>query len=420
MKTNSKTPRSRGRFHWALALLALPQAPQDPIPVTVLPQGEIAAPRQPERASSSIYRRTSRNTPVGASNAVSRIRTPIAAIVAVRGQEDNSVSGYGLIDGLAGTGDSGELARQLLRNMLLAQDINIDADDLSSGNLAVVRVEATVRSGMKAGTVIDARVSAIGDATSLVGGTLTFTELRDPSSRHVYATSSGPVTVGGFSAQGEAASATKNHTTVGMLPSGAKIQREVPTRLVSELGFLYLDAKPGHDTFGNMVRVVESINHLFPGVAASQPGGKSVRVEVPVDIPTTQHLAYLDTILRQEVVTDNMARVVLNERTGVIVMGGDVRLRPGAITHGGLFVTIAETAEASQPGPLSGGATEQLERTDIAVEEENNGLVLVPGAVTLGEVVEVLNVLGATPRDMMSILTAMNDGGLLVADIRRM
>ena len=118
--------------------------------------------------------------------------------------------------------------------------------------------------------------------------------------------------------------------------------------------------------------------------------------------------------------SDNLARVVINERTGVIVMGGDVRLRPGAIQHGAIIVTIAETDEASQPGLSPGGQTTTLDRSDVSVDEENNGLVLVPGAVTLEEVVDVLNVLGATPRDMISILGAMSDGGLLVAEIRRL
>jgi flagellar P-ring protein precursor FlgI len=226
--------------------------------------------------------------------------------------------------------------------------------------------------------------------------------------------------VGGFSVEGEAARATKNHTTVGTMPHGGKIQTEVPTRIVSELGFIYLDLRSGQDTFGNLVRIVDAINALYPGVAVAARDGKTARVEVPIDLPPDQHLSYLTRILSQEVETDNLARVVINERTGVIVMGGDVRIRPGAIAHGGLIVTIAETSEVSQPGPFSQGQSERVERTALDVQEENNALVLIESAVTLSEVVEVLNVLGATPRDLISILTAMSDGGLLVAEIRRM
>ena len=396
-------------------------AAQDPVLVVIDPTGRgVQAPEQPRGASSAIYKRTPRRASQATSGRAQYTSAPVGSLVRVRGQEDNVVLGYGLLDGLAGTGDSGELARQLLANMLLAQDINADPGQLSSGNLAAVRVEALVPAGAKPGTLIDVRVSAIGDATSLVGGTLAFTELRDPAGVAVYATAAGPVTVGGFTVQGEAASATKNHTTVGMLPSGGKVQSEVPTRLVSELGYVYLDSKPGQATFGNLVRIVAAINHLYPGVAVATRDGKSVRVAVPIDLPPSQHLAYLDTILSQEVETDNLARVVINERTGVIVMGGDVRLRPGAITHGGLVVTISESEQVSQPGAFSEGETERVDRTQLDVEEEDNGLVMVPSAVTLTEVVEVLNMLGATPRDMISILTAMSDGGLLVADIRRM
>ena len=141
---------------------------------------------------------------------------------------------------------------------------------------------------------------------------------------------------------------------------------------------------------------------------------------MPADIPPALHVAYLNSLLKQEVESENLARVVINERTGVIVMGGDVRLRPGAVAQGNLTVTIAETDETSQPGGASSGQTQRLDRTQLNVEEENNALVLVPGAMTLQEVVEVLNVLGTTPRDLISILQAMSQGGLLVAEIHRM
>jgi flagellar P-ring protein precursor FlgI len=263
-------------------------------------------------------------------------------------------------------------------------------------------------------------VSAIGDATSLQGGLLTLTELSDITGRFVYATASGPVTVGGFQASGEGATATKNHVTVGTLPEGGKVEREVPTTIVSDHGFIYLDARLGQDSLGNIVRVTDAINDLYPQAASAMPDGKTVKVEVPTDLPESAHAAYLHSILRQEIESENLARVIVNERTGVIVMGGDVRLRPGAIAQGGLTVTIAESPEVSQPGPLSAGTTRVLPRTALNVEEENNALVMVPGAVTLQEVVDVLNVLGTTPRDLIGILQAMSQGGLLVAEIRRM
>ncbi len=382
--------------------------------------GGIEAPAQPTGTSSATSTRTVRVTPVAGTGHVGRLSIPIGSVVAVRGQEDNTVLGIGLVTGLAGTGDSIEAAKRLLSNMLLTRNINLDLGSLSSKNIAIVQVEATLTAGIKPGRRIDVTVSTIGDATSLQGGLLTLTELTDLTGRTVYATASGPVTVGGFQASGEGATATKNHVTVGTLPEGGKVEREVPTTIVSDHGFIYLDARMGQDSLGNVVRVTSAVNELYPNAAVAMPDGKTVRVEVPSDLPDSVHAAYLHSILRQEIESENLARVIVNERTGVIVMGGDVRLRPGAIAQGGLTVTIAETPEASQPGPLSQGSTQVLPRTTLNVEEENNALVMIPGAVTLQEVVEVLNVLGTTPRDLIGILQAMSQGGLLVAEIRRM
>ena len=308
----------------------------------------------------------------------------------------------------------------MLHNLLLTHNINIDPTLLEPENLAVVHVEALLPAGMKAGQRIDARVSAIGDSTSLTGGNLVMCELFDSQGEIVYATASGPLTVGGYTVAGDAATATKNHTTVGTMPDGATIQREVPTRIVSEHGYIYLDAKRNHDSYGNIVRITSAVNRLYPGAAIALPDGKAVRVTVPSDLPESQYVAFLDTLLRQEVETDNLARVVINERTGTITMGGDVRLRPGVIAHSNLIVTIAETEEVSQPGLGTGGQTRTVPRTNLAVSEEDSPFVLVQGATSLEEVVEVLNYLGTTPRDMISILIEMSESGMLIADIRRM
>jgi flagellar P-ring protein FlgI len=388
-------------------------------PVKLEPRG-IEAPAQPTAESASSWSRTGRFAPLGLKRPQGDFSTPIQNLVAVRGQEDNSVMGIGLVTGLSGTGDSVEAARQLLRNMLLTRNINIELGALASKNIAIVQVEATLPAGIKPGRRIDVTVSAIGDSVSLQGGTLTMTELTDISGRNVWATASGPLTVGGFQAEGQSATATKNHVTVGTLPEGGKVEREVPTTIVSDHGFIYLDMRSGHDSFGNCVLITEAINRLFPTSASALPDGKTIKVHVPDDLPEAAHVAFLHSLLKQEIYSENVARVIVNERSGVIVMGGDVRLRPGAIAQGAITVTISESPNASQPGPLSNGQTTLLPRTKVDVQEENNALVLVPGAVTLQEVVDVLNVLGTTPRDMISILQAMAQGGLLEAEIRRM
>lgn len=382
--------------------------------------GAVEAPTQPTSRSSSSVARTRRLTPEVARHDLSETRTPISSLVDVRGMERNQVMGIGLVTGLAGTGDSNDAAKQLLQNLLLTRNINIDLGALSSKNIAVVRVEADLPAGIRPGQRIDVRASTIGDAKSLQGGTLAMTELTDVTGRYVYATASGPVTVGGFSTGGESATATRNHVVVGTLPGGGKVEREVATSIVSEHGFLYLDIKVAHDTFGNIVNIADAVNQLYPGVAEPAHDGKAIRIKTPGDLPVGQHAAFAYSILKREVVAENVARVIINERSGVIVMGGDVRLQPGIITHGNLTVTIAETPEASQPGPFSNGSTQELGRTELQVEEEDAAPVLAPGATTLQEVVDVLNVLGTTPRDMITILQAMSQSGTLLAEIRRM
>lgn len=383
-------------------------------------EGGIQAPAQPESKSTSTFTRTPRSTPVVPPRAASHSGTRLDAIVAVRGMEENTVSGIGIVTGLAGTGDSAEAARRLLANLLYTRNIQLDAQQLSSKNLAVVAIEAQIPAGVEPGRRLDATISAIGDCASLQGGVLSMCELTDLSGMVVYATASGPISVGGFAEGGEGASAKKNHTTTATLVQGAKIEREVPTSIVNEQGFVHLDLLPGRDSFANCARVVEAINTLYPASAEAAFDGKSVRVALPLDLAPSQGAMFLDTVLRREIQSDDRPRVLVNERTGVIVMGGDVRLRPGAIAQGSLTVTIAESPVASQPGPFSGGTTQVLPRTDVAVEEENNALVAIPVAATLQEVVDVLNVLGTTPRDLIGILQAMSQAGLLEAEIRRM
>ncbi len=401
---------------------ANPAADIAPPPSVVAPVPAIEAPRQPEGVSAARYRRTPRVHAISRAGKDfnSRVAAPLRSLFHVRGMEENQVIGFGLVTGLAGTGDSGALATQLMANTLLAQNINIDPALLSTSNIAVVRVEGTIPPGGKAGQLVDVRVSAIGDAESLFGGILGITELTDVTGTKVYATASGPVSTGGITAGGDAARVVKNHNTVATMTRGGTIQRDIPTSVVSDHGFIYLDAKNGQASFGNCVRAAETINTLYPDTAVVLPDGRTVRMSVLDGVEQYDVVAYLDRALSLEIESDNLARVVINERTGVIVMGGDVRLRPGVVRHGTIVVTVAETPEVSQPGPFSGGETRNVPRTSLDVFEGDGPLALLGGATSLEEVVEVLNVLGATPRDMIAILDAMLEGGLLVADLRRL
>lgn len=403
----------------AALLLAAPQGPTllEPAPVVVGPAlGGVEAPSQPTGVGAAAVVRGFRPEPTRPTGSTGAISVRIRDLVGVRGQEDNVVTGIGLVAGLSGTGDTTVAARQNILNFLLTQNVNLPLGDITSKNVALVTVEATLPPGIKPGQRIDTRCSSIYDAKSLVGGTLLFCELLDASGQEVYGTASGAVSTGAFSAQADGASAVRNHLTVGTITSGCKVEREVPTQIVSDHGFIYLDARALKGSFGNTVRIASAINDIYSH-AAVPVDAMTVRVQVPADLPATAHVAYLASILTREIVPETFARVVVNERTGVIVMGADVRLTRGALTKGNLTVTVSENPEASQPGPFSGGETEVLPRSNLLVEEEDRPLSLVNGAATLGEVVEVLNVLGVTPRDMIQILESMSQSGMLHAEI---
>lgn len=414
-----------------LLLLLLQQSPQpDPnvpavpppeivittTPASGLRYGAVEAPEQPSRASSARYRQLPRTALERARGSAGAIQVRIADLVEVRGLENNVIHGVGLVTGLSGTGDAGLPARQAIANLMLTQNIKLDAASLTANNVAMVWVEATLPSGVKPGRRVDAKVSSLYDAESLVGGTLVFAELTDPSGALVYGTAYGSVTTGAFSAQGEGATVTKNHLTVGGIPLGCKVEREVPSSLVSEQGVIYLDFQPNKASFGNAVRIAEAINGRYLGAAAAFDS-MSVQLKVPKDLPNDAHVPYLNSVLQMRVEPEASSRVVINERTGVIVMGEQVRIGRGAITKGSLTVTIAETPEASQPGPLSEGQTQVLPRTDLLVDEEQAQLSIINGAATLNDVVEVLNVIGVGARDMIQILQAMGQSGMLHAEV---
>lgn len=407
----------------ALLLQAKPVRPA-PVPPTVpqddgglvLYPGAVEAPRQPGGASSSTVLRGPRPALVPAPGASHPVTVRVGDLVAVRGQEENQVQGIGLVTGLSGTGDSTIAARQAILNLLKTQNIVLDLQAVSSSNAAVVLVQATLEPGIKPGRQMDVRVSSLYDCESLVGGTLLHAELADMTGSAVYVTAAGPITTGAFAAEGQGASATRNHLTVGTIPLGGKVEREVATEIVSDHGYVYLDLRALKGSFANATRVTQSINDLYPTTASAQDA-MTVAVRVPDDLPADATVAFLSSILEREIEPAPFARVVVNERTGVIVMGEGVRISRGAITKGNLTVTIAETPEASQPGPLSQGRTEVLPRSSVLVEEEDRPLTIVNGAVTLQEVVEVLNVLGVTPRDMIQILQLMSQSGMLHAEI---
>ncbi len=398
-----------------LSLLQTTQRPERPAEVGLY-AGAVEAPVQPQGISTSSVTRGPRLDIAPGAGTSGRVTVRVGDLVAVRGQEENQIQGLGLVTGLAGTGDATTAARQASINLLTTQNIVLDLQAVASANTAVVLVQGTLEPGIKPGRQMDLRVSSLYDCESLVGGILLATELTDVTGTKVYATAAGPITTGAFSAEGEGASATRNHLTVGTIPLGGEVEREVPTQMVSDHGFVYLDLRALKGSFENATRIATAINSLYPSMAVAQDP-MTISVRVPGDLPKEATVSFISSLLSQEIEPAAFARVVVNERTGVIVMGEGVRISRGAITKGNLTVTIAETPEASQPGPLSNGKTEVLPRTSLLVDEEDRPLTIVNGAVTLAEVVEVLNVLGVTPRDMIQILQLMAQSGMLHAEI---
>jgi len=337
----------------------------------------------------------------------------IKDIANFEGVRDNQLIGYGLVVGLDGTGDKGRAAVQGVVNMLHRLGFTATPDDLQSKNVAAVIVTATLPPFAKPGMKVDALVSAIGDAKSLQGGTLLLTPLKGPDGK-VYGLVQGPVSIGGFAAEGNAASVQKNHPTAGKIPEGVTIEREPPFMLGSGDGIrLFLD-KPDFETASN---IAGSINTALQGEYATPVDPSTVKVKVPEQYRENL-VGLITSIERLDVNVDMRAKVVINERTGTVVIGDNVRISPVAIAHGSLAIQIKEKSMVSQPPPFAPeqAATTTVPRTSIGVSEQKAFLVKVSG-VTLGDVVRALNALGVTPRDLISILQSLKAAGALRAEL---
>jgi flagellar P-ring protein precursor FlgI len=325
----------------------------------------------------------------------------------------NQLHGVGIVVGLNGTGDGGKLTPQLLSNMLEKMRITIPDTDLSSDNIAAVMVTADVPPFLTEGSKIDVVISSIGDAESLGGGTLLQTPL-EGGDGVVYAVAQGPLSTGAFSASGEAASTTKNHPTVGRIPGGAIIEKRISTviRPTEDL-HLVLNSPD----FATAVRSANAIDEMFPDSAKPLNAG-TISVTVPSEYRSAERLAdFLYRIQELRVVPDSPARIVVNERTGTIVAGEHVKLSAVAISHGNLTISIKETTSTSQPNALSDGETQTEKSTDVTAAEPKAGLYVVEDAVTLAEVARALNLLGVTPRDMVSIFQALKEAGALQGEL---
>lgn len=361
---------------------------------------------------------------------VAAITAPIGAPVAwagprikdvadFEGVRENQLVGYGLVVGLAGTGDSlrnSPFTRQSLAAMLERLGVNASNGNLNTRNVAAVMVTANLPPFASQGSRIDVTVSALGDSRSLAGGQLLVTPLMG-ADQQVYAVAQGPLAIGGFSAAGQSGSSvTRGVPTAGRIASGALVEREIAFDIAGQQELRLALRNPD---FTTAQRIATAINTAVGAEAARASNPGSVVLRRPADYAGDM-VSLVGRIENLEVEVDTPARIVIDESSGIVVMGENVKVSTVAIAQGNLTISIQEDPFVSQPGPFSRGETVVVPSTGVEVEEEEGGLVMVPGGVPLRQLVNGLNALGVTPRDMISILQALKAAGAIQAEIEVM
>ncbi len=341
-------------------------------------------------------------------------------LVSIEGVRDNQLIGYGLVVGLAGTGDRRQamFSAQSLTNLLQRMGVAVSPTAIQVANTAAVMVTATLPAFAQPGAHIDTTVAAIGDCSNLQGGILVMTSMRGADGT-VYAVAQGPVVTGGFSSGRGASSQTVNHPTVGRAPNSAIVERAAPSVEPHEVVRLQLR----QSDFTTSARIAEAVNQKFagpaPAAAAENSGLVSVTIPAAYRSRPAEFIATLESLT---VDADGPARVVINERTGTIVIGKDVRIHPVAILHGNLNVEIQTSYTVSQPGALSpqGATTQVVPQTAVAAKEEKARNVVLKQGATVEDLVRAMAAIGSTPRDIIAILQNLRSAGALEAEIEVM
>ena len=339
----------------------------------------------------------------------------IKDITHIKGVRENLLLGYGLVAGLSGTGDKTgvDFTLQSMVNMMEKQGVTaLVKDDLILKNVAAVMVTAKLPAFARKGSTIDVVVSAIGDAKSIQGGTLIMTPLLGPDG-NVYAVAQGPLSVGGFAVKGESAQVQKNHPTVGRITGGAIIEREISFDISDKRGFTLVLKNPDFTTASDTSRVINMA--IGVGVASARDAAT-----VNVTLPESYHKGMVEMIAaveKLEVSPDLPAKIILDERTGTVVIGQNITISTVAISHGNLSITVKETPLVSQPAPFAAGETVVASDTSVEVVEKKEKLIMLNGGVGLGDMIAALNAIGTTPRDLISILQAIKAAGALQAEL---
>jgi flagellar P-ring protein precursor FlgI len=339
-------------------------------------------------------------------------------IARVEGVRDNALTGYGIVVGLAGTGDSSKnrLTIQSVANTLSHFGVNISPDDLNSRNVAAVMVTATLPPFAESGQKLDVSVSSLGDARSLAGGVLMLTPLNGPDNK-MYALAQGALSVGGYEVRAFGSSEQKNHPTVGRVPDGASVEREAPLGLGSD--GRTLDVVLYQPDFTTAERVAESLRHNAGVDAVAEHAGK---IRVTFAAPPTDLVRTISTIENVLVTPDQMARVVVNERTGTVVSGGDVRLGAVTISQGDLRIVVQTDYMVSQPdgvlvNPSRNIGTAVVPQANINVQDPEAKLVNIPNGATVGDLIAALRAIHLTTRDVITILQSIKDAGALHGEL---
>ena len=342
--------------------------------------------------------------------------TRIKNLCEIQGARGNTLKGIGILVGLSGTGDKADAALRAQEQMLRRMGIEIeDRSALSPKNVAVVMVTAVIPPFAKEGTRIDVQVSSLYDAKSIEGGSLMETFLTGVDGE-VYAVAQGAVSIGGFNADsGGGGSVRQNHVTAGRVPMGAFVEREIPSTITDGERIILLLKRPD---FGTAENLQTAINEGFGPGTASALGAGTVAVLIPLE-RRSNLVSFIAAVQNIDVEVDSRSRVIINERTGTVVVGGEVMIRPCHVAHGGLTIRVTSTPLVSQPSPFGDGDTVQVDATVVSVEEEVARLLPL-GGVSAAEVAEGLNRLKVTPRDMITIFQALREAGVMDADLEIM
>ena len=344
-----------------------------------------------------------------------KIESKLRDVARLQGVRGNQLLGYGMVVGLDGTGDKDQtkFTTQSLTNLMSRQGLTVNPTTVKVKNVAAVMVTAELPPFARAGSRLDVTVSSTGDAKSLAGGTLLMTALQGPDGQ-TYAVAQGPLLVGGFSASAGGNSVTKNHPTVGRVPDGGIIEREIGGDFNGRSSLRYALME---EDFTTAIRVVHAINEELGEKLAYPLDSRTVELKIPKEFQgrAVELVARLENLSVQ---LQPRARVVVNERTGTVVLGSDVRIGAVSIVQGGLSIMVSSKPLVSQPAPFSQGKTVTATKKDVAVKEDKPKTLNVEPGVSVGKLAEMLNAMEVSPRDLVAILQAIKEAGALQAELR--